>query len=118
VTDSIKQIAKIRKLTSNDFTKLLGRPCEGLGGTEKVWFGKWQKSIGSVPFANDVEFSVWLSSYDSGEYVIAITEHRTYRSGLKYLRWNLAKAFNRGSFIPLESYHEYEEERLEFTYPD
>jgi len=117
VTDSISEIAKTRKVTPDDFIKLLGRPSEKFDGMANSWGwqGRWHEAVGDGLLLGNMDFMVSIRPNSTGNYLVTYTVNQTYRCGLKYFGWNLVRAFNTGSFFPFEPFQVNERQEMELT---
>jgi len=84
LANSIRQIAKTKKVTPDDLVALLGKPQFSVQPYDGYWYGTWSESIKSALNQVDRELAVtfFVTPVGSDNYMIGLKVTNTYRKGL------------------------------------
>lgn len=119
---SIIRMAKTGQMSGEDMLKEFGKP-ELTWVTDRGWTGRWHVSINDIATTSDtiyqitVDYSPHKTANGQYAYRVDIAVVQTWRSGLKYLQANLARALSTGSLFPFLPHLETEGDRLVLPLP-
>lgn len=119
LSESIRQIAKTKKVTSEDVIGVLGEP-QTHQKNEEFWGVGWAETNRSPSAWNKADHTLHIyygSNASNGEYIINLAEGYTHQSGLKYIFWNLHRAYRSGMLLPFKPVREGREIDLLLTEP-
>jgi len=118
VAESIKAVAKTKKVTAQDVIEIMKRPHSFLSSDIDGWVVAWE--YGNAISDVKLEFHIIMYAKnphgEEGYLIVLLTEH-TYNRGLKHLYENVARAFSKGALFPLSPYSDIDMEQLALTNP-
>lgn len=113
---AIEQIAKTKRVTLDDITKLLGRPTMR-GRTMVYWYESIPIHSEEKTFVRALTVKYDGEDEKEGTYRLKIISKCTYKSGLRYLYNNMMRAIGGDTLFPLRQYEDREEEILTLSAP-